>query len=70
MNVVCVLKFFDGTLLPVLRIVRKESVYPQLCEAPEGPVPGNWGQTLFFRLMPWNKMLWNKPRHPRRECCA
>ncbi len=22
-----------------------------MCEAPEGPVPGNWGQTLFFRSL-------------------
>ncbi len=30
-----------------LWIVRKISVLRQLCEAPEGPVPGNWGQTVF-----------------------
>ncbi len=48
---------FPFSLVPIISSSVRNVAYdraenkcrPQLCEAPKVPVPGNWGQTLFFR---------------------
>lgn len=72
MNVVCVLKFFDGTLLPVLRIVRKESVYPPIVRSTRGAGSRQLGPDTFFPLnaMEQNAMEQTKTPQERMLCLS